>query len=68
MKMTTEQKLEIALEALEKIANPIKFFRQEAEKQGAKLDGFTAVQIAKDGNWLSGVADKALTVIETESI
>ena len=48
------------LEALEKIANPIKYLREDAEKQGAVLNGVAAIALAKDGDWLSEIAKKAI--------
>lgn len=47
-------------EALEKIAYPITHLQKEAAKEGCKLDGVAAVSLAKDSNWLSSIAKKAL--------
>lgn len=46
--------------ALWQIANPIAHLQQEAEKEGGKLDGMGAISLAKDANWLQGIARKAL--------
>lgn len=57
MEQSTE---EIMRTALWQIANPIAHLQQEAEKEGGKLDGMGAISLAKDANWLQGIARKAL--------
>ncbi len=47
-------------EALEQIAFPIKHLQQEAEREGAKLDGAMAIALSNDANWLKNIAKKAL--------
>lgn len=46
--------------ALEKIKEPIKFFRAEAEATGCKLDGMMAIQLSDNANYLKEIAEKAL--------
>jgi len=48
-------------DALQKIANPIGYFREYAKQEGRELDGHMAVQISKDPGWLSSEAAKALS-------
>lgn len=48
------------LEALEKIAYPIKHFQEQAEKEGCKLDGRAAIALSNDANWLKGIAIAAI--------
>ena len=54
-------------EALQEIADPLKFMRQRAEAAGDKLDGFVAVQLANDANYLRGIASKALSAPRSPS-
>lgn len=49
-----------AMKALEIISDPIAYLKNEAEKDGGKLNGGMALMIANDANWLSSVAKKAL--------
>jgi len=51
---------DVAIIALKKIANPIQYLQEEAEKEGAKLDGYMAVQLTKDANFYQEIAIKAL--------
>lgn len=48
-------------EALEKIANPIKYLQDEAKKVNAKLDGVMAIQLSNDANFLIQLATAALS-------
>ena len=57
MKKTPET---IAIAALWKIFDPIKHLQQEAEKAGAKLDGVSALTLAKDPQYLKNIAQSAL--------
>lgn len=57
---TQQEYISVLEQALDKIANPIKHFQIEAEKIGAKLDSVMAIQLAKDANYLSGLAKQAL--------
>ena len=50
--------------ALDEIANPIKYMRQEAEAKGARLDGGIAIQLSGSANYLQGIARAALAAIE----
>lgn len=60
--LTSErEKTKQLIDALEKIANPIKYIRQEAEKEGGALNGVMAIQISNDANYLKGIAQAALT-------
>lgn len=51
---------DVAIAALKKIANPIQYLQEEAEKEGAKLDGYMAIQLIKDANFYQEIARKAL--------
>lgn len=53
----------IAIDALAKIANPIKWLQIDAENQGAKLNGSVAVQLSKDPEYLRSIAETALNEI-----
>lgn len=46
--------------ALQKIADPIQYLREEADKTGATLNGDYAVRIANDALWLKDIARQAL--------
>jgi hypothetical protein len=48
--------------ALNQIRNPVKFFQDEAEKDGAILNGYMAVQMAKDAETLKAWANSALLI------
>ena len=50
-------------EALNKIADPIAFLRQEALASDAQLIGSVAVQVSEDANWLKSVAREALAIL-----
>ena len=52
-----------AISALRKIANPIKYLLDEAEREGAKLDGRIAVQMTKDASFYQEIANRALKEI-----
>ena len=64
--MTDEEKLVCALTALKNIAYPIDYLRREAKKEGKELDGYMALKLAQDGNWLSDIAADALIEIARE--
>jgi len=51
---------DVAIVALKKIANPIQYLQEEAEKEGAKSDGYMAIQLIKDANFYQEIARKAL--------
>ena len=57
--MTTKEKLQE--EALRKIANPIAWLQNDAEKRGLRLDGNWAIQMAGDSNYLRGIANDCLS-------
>ena len=46
--------------ALQEIAEPIVFMQMRAAKNGDKLDGQTALQLANDPNYLRAIARTAL--------
>lgn len=48
-------------EALEEIINPVEFLRRRADAAGSKLDGFMAITLAKDPEYLKGIARAALS-------
>lgn len=50
----------VAVSALRRIANPIKYLSDEAEREGAKLDGRMAVQMTKDASFYQEIANRAL--------
>lgn len=50
----------ILIEALDKIAYPVKHLQIQAKKEEMQLDGQAAIQLAKDANWLSAIAKQAL--------
>ena len=53
----------LAISALQKIVNPIKYLQEEAEKEGARLDGYMAIQLTKDANFYQEIARNALEEI-----
>jgi hypothetical protein len=59
----SQQSEQLAISALDKIAHPIKYLQSEAEKEGAKIDGYMAIQITQDANFYQEIADKALKAI-----
>ena len=61
--MTTEQKLEIAIQALRYVTNPIKKFKDELQ-EGEMLDGMWCVRLADSPQTYKGIAQKALDKIE----
>lgn len=48
-------------EALEEIANPILAMQLRAKAEGYKLDGMIASMLAKDPEYLKGIARAALS-------
>ena len=60
---TPDVSVALAISALQKIANPIKYLQDEAEKEGAKLDGYIAIQLTKSANFYVEIAYKALQEI-----
>lgn len=61
--MTTEEKLQLAIEALEEINNPIKAM-QDRLQEGERLDGLYAYQMADSANYLKTIARGALNQIK----
>lgn len=59
MKETTNKEA-IYKEALERIANPIRYMMIDAEARGCTLDGHAAISIAKDPQYLMQIAKAAL--------
>lgn len=66
--MTTEEKLSIALDALNNIAHPIKHLQISAEKEGKSLNGGMAVMISQDPAYLKSIAESALSKIPEDLI
>ena len=58
---TLEAKCKELEAALTRIANPIKAFIEDAEKDGCKLDGHAAISLAKDAEILKQWATSALS-------
>ncbi len=52
--------LQAAMEALEKISNPIGYLQKRASEKGCLLDGKVAIDLARDVGWLRGIATAAL--------
>ncbi len=55
-----EAKVRALVEALERIANPLKYFQDEAKKDGSQLNGPMALQIANNPDWLKQQAEAAI--------
>jgi hypothetical protein len=53
-------RMDILEEALEKIVDPIKFLREEAEKNGNTLDGTMTIKLTENHNYLRNIAVLAL--------
>ena len=53
----------LAITALDKIAHPIKYLQNEAEKDGCKLNGCMTVQLTQNPNFYIEIAEKALKSI-----
>lgn len=66
--MSAEEKLAIAIEALNHIAYPIKHLQITAEKEGKSLNGGIAIMISQDPTYLQGVAQTALSKIPADFI
>jgi hypothetical protein len=65
--MTDKDKLiEKQREALSKIAFPLKYLKDKADKEGATLNGMMALQICQDANWLKQIAEDCL--METDEL
>ncbi|MFA5195583.1 MAG: hypothetical protein WC401_07275 [Bacteroidales bacterium] len=59
--MTDKDKLiEKQREALRKIAFPLKYLKDKADKEGAIFNGMMALQICQDANWLKQIAKDCL--------
>ena len=61
--MENDKITEIALNALNVIANPFQHFKALAEAEGTKLDGRAAILLGEDHNWLRAQAKTALEQI-----
>jgi hypothetical protein len=46
--------------ALQEIVDPVRFMREQAEREGKVLDGQWAVRLQDDASYLRGIARKAL--------
>lgn len=58
------KKEKIMIEALNKIAFPIKYLQEEAEAHGGRINHI-ALELSQDHNWLKSIAKEALDRIET---
>ncbi len=47
-------------EALDKIANPLKFIQEDADKNGMVVDGYQANLLINNASYLKGIAKEAL--------
>ncbi|MAE82814.1 MAG: hypothetical protein CMB80_08780 [Flammeovirgaceae bacterium] len=47
-------------QALERIANPVKYMQAEAEREGNELNGAMAFQLSNDPEYLKRIAELAL--------
>lgn len=61
--MQDDKVIEIALNALNIIADPIKHLKELAEADGTKLDGRAALVLGEDSDWLRSHAKRALQQI-----
>ena len=61
--MTDE--LKIAVMALRNILEPIKYLQDKAKEDGAKLDGYMAIQLTQNASLYQEIARKALEAIDT---
>jgi len=59
---------DVAISALRNIVSPILYLEDIAEKDGAKLDGYMAVQLIKNANFYQGIAKKALDQIQSLNV
>jgi hypothetical protein len=59
----TKLQEDIATKWLLRIANPLKYLQEEAEKEGARLNGNAAI-LCKDGSWLQELAQRGLREID----
>lgn len=62
-KLRTEEKLHIAIEALEKIGYPASYIRNKATREKMQVDGVAAAKLAAGDKWKSEVAQNALDTI-----
>lgn len=51
---------EKVVDALEKIANPVKYLQDKAKEEGFHLNGQMAIQLSNDPGWLRQAATDAL--------
>lgn len=61
--MTNDEKLQIALQALKDIVDPIGSF-QRGLKNGEAINGLMAIKLSEDHNYLKEIAQKALIAIQ----
>lgn len=61
--MTNDEKLQIALQALKDIIDPIGSF-QRGLKEGETINGLMAIRLSEDHNYLKEIAQKALIAIQ----
>ena len=53
-------------EALDRIASPIMWMQKDAKKEGFKLNGAVALELAMDASFLSDIAKNALNAATIE--
>lgn len=54
----------LAISCLKNITNPIKYLKELAEVDGAKLDGAMAIQMTRNGMFYQELANKTLKEID----
>lgn len=65
--ITTEQKLEIAVNALKRIGYPLDYLRQYAEDGGKNLDPMMTIKYLDNADILKAIAKDALDEISSRS-
>ena len=60
----SHQREQIAISCLRNITDPIKYLKELAEADGAKLDGAMAIQMTRNGMFYQELANKALKEID----
>lgn len=59
---TTKEKLQIAIQALKDIRNPIEMMKNNLTSH-EQLNGYYAIKLSEDSNYLKSLAEKALISI-----
>lgn len=63
MKDITKTPLQLAIDALQEISNPIWFMQERAKKDGSRLNHY-AITLSNDPNYLKGLASDALALLK----